>query len=114
MILRKNKKRQQDVFLEEVISNDKEGNGLTILDIVGTEKEVVEEDIEKKEQVAFLRKIIEKLPEKEKMIIKYRFGIDCMPKTQVEIAQTFRISQSYVSRIEQRVLEKIKTKLHQF
>ena len=82
--------------------------------VYGRSGENIEEDVEKKEQVAFLRKIIEKLPEKEKMIIKYRFGIGCMPKTQVEIAETFQISQSYVSRIEQRVLEKIKTKLHQF
>lgn len=114
MKLRKNKKQNQDVFLEEVVSNDKDGNQLTIFDLLGTDKEIVEENIEKKETIEFLRNVIEELPENEKMIIKYRFGIDCIQKKQSDIAKIFNISQSYVSRIEQRVLLKIKKKLKKF
>jgi len=105
---RKAKKSNSELFLEDSIKSDEDGNDLSMLDIVGTEKEEVENEIEFNDTVGIIRNILNTLDVQEREIIQYRFGIDCEKKRQTEIARHFNISQSYVSRIERRVLKKIK------
>lgn len=108
MFFRKNKKRKNDVYLDEVLSYDGDGNELSLVDTIGTDKEEVEEEIEGKDTFKLVIDIIDTLPKVEKEIIQFRFGIGCEKKRQSEIADLFEISQSYVSRIERKVLKKIK------
>lgn len=108
MYLRQNKKRNKDVSIEQSLTLDKEGNELSISDTLGSTKEEVEGEIMKKTSIDLVKSILEKLPELEKKIIQFRFGIECKKKNQHDIASILNISQSYVSRIERKILDKIK------
>ena len=108
MYLRKNKKRRADVSIEESLSFDSEGNELHLEDIIGTDKDIVTKDIEEND----LRKImlieIDKLNERDKQIISLRYGLNGQDElTQKEVAKLLGMSQSYISRIEKKVINKI-------
>ncbi len=109
MYLRKNKKRNADVSLEESLSFDAEGNELHLEDILGTDPDLVTKELENNDLKNTLLKEIEKLPKRDKEIMKLRYGLFGEKEiTQKELAKKLSISQSYISRIEKKVIKKIK------
>ncbi len=108
MHFRKNKKNNNNISLDEPIGYDKEGNDITILDVLKTTPEDYTEDLFKKESISYLNKCLNSLDSKEKEIIIKRYGLyNNDEKTQKEIAKELNISRSYVSRIEKRAITKI-------
>jgi len=109
MYLRKNKKRNADVSLEESLSFDAEGNELHLEDILGTDPDLVTKELEDNDLKMTLMKEIDKLPNRDKEIMKLRYGLfGAKEITQKELAEKLSISQSYISRIEKKVIKKIK------
>ncbi len=109
MYLRKNKKRNADVSLEESLSFDSEGNELHLEDILGTDPDLVTKELEDNDLKLTLMKEIDKLPERDKQIMKLRYGLFGEKEiTQKELAERLNISQSYISRIEKKVIKRIK------
>lgn len=112
MNFRSKKKTAQDVYLFEPIDTDKDGNALTLLDIMADETSMVEE-IENKMRAAKLRRLVNELPDqREKEIIILRYGLSGgEPMTQRTVAQKLKISRSYVSRIEKKAIERLREEL---
>ena len=110
MFFRSKKRNICDVSINDTIDVDKDGNPLTYLDIISVD-EPVESKLDFKEYIEKVRNFVEKvLDEREKQIIVLRYGLKgFMPKTQREVANYLEISRSYVSRIEKRALEKLRT-----
>lgn len=111
MYFRSQKKSAQDISINEPIDSDSEGNPLTLMDIVSIE-DTIADDINDKIEITKLYEYIEALnSEREKEIIIMRYGLyGTVPMTQKQIAKKLDISRSYVSRIEKRVLEKLRNK----
>lgn len=108
MHLRYTKKMRAEVSLYDPIGVDKEGNEITLIDILGTHSEVVAETVENKFEQKRLREKVRHLSRREKKVLELRFGLeDGARKTQREIARNLGISRSYVSRIEKRALSKL-------
>lgn len=109
MYFRSRKKSQGDIYIDEPIDTDKDGNQLTLIDIIGDETDIIEQvdlSIQSRQLYDFLEK---NLQPREFEIIKNRYGLyGCTPLTQREVAEKLNISRSYVSRIEKRVLENLK------
>ena len=109
MYLRKNRKRNADVSLEESLSYDSEGNELHLEDILGTDPDIVTKQLEDNDMRSILMDEIKRLPERDKEIMKMRYGLFGEKEiTQKELAEKLNISQSYNSRIEKKVIKKIK------
>ncbi len=109
MFLRKNKKRKGEVSFEDNLSFDSEGNELHLEDILGTDPDIVTKGIEKETEKYLMYKEIEKLNERDKMIMVLRYGLYGKDEmTQKDVANLLGISQSYISRIEKKVLKKLK------
>ena len=108
MFFRSNKKNNNNISLDDPIGYDKEGNDITILDILKTPKPDYIEDMHNKNNIKLLNKYLKKLSKREQEIIIKRYGL-CNEdeKTQKEIAKDLNISRSYVSRIEKRAITKI-------
>lgn len=112
MHFRNNKKYSQDVYISDPIDTDKNGNALTLIDIIADESNI-EDEIDTKIKLQKLRNILHStLDERELQIIKMRYGIGTNELTQREIAKKLRISRSYVSRIETAALQKLRNKFH--
>lgn len=108
MYFRSNKKNAKNVSIYEGISYDKEGNEITILDILKTKDPDYLEDIYIKDNILLLKKYLKILSKREREIIDMRYGLGGLEeKTQKEIANLMGISRSYVSRIEKRAITKI-------
>ena len=108
MYFRSNKKNNNTISLDEPIGYDKEGNDITILDILKTPAEDYTEDVYKKDSIKALNNYLKILSEREKEIIIKRYGLYNNDElTQKEIAKELNISRSYVSRIEKRAITKI-------
>ena len=108
MYLRKNKKRKADVSLDESLSFDSEGNELHLEDILGTDKDVVTKDLEENDMKKIMLSEINKLNERDKQIIMLRYGLNGNDEyTQKQVAELLGMSQSYISRIEKKVINKI-------
>lgn len=110
MVLRASKKQKAEISLSEAVGTDKEGNEITLLDILDNgEKDVGERVMQKAEVRDLVRRMNRVLDRREKKILLYRFGLNGQkPLTQREVAQKLGISRSYVSRIEKASLEKLK------
>lgn len=109
MFLRKNKKRNSEVSLEDSINFDNEGNELKLEDVFGTEDDVVEKSIESKDDKILLEKEVKNLASRDRDIIEQRYGLFGKKElTQKELADKLNISQSYISRIEKKVIKKLK------
>ena len=110
MILRTEKKKSREVSLYEPIGTDKEGNEISIIEIISDEEPDIVEDYINLERMKIIKKYIQNvLTYREYNIIINRYGLfNCNEKTQNEIAKDMGISRSYVSRIEKRALEKLK------
>lgn len=108
MYFRSNKKNNQNISLDDPIGYDKEGNDITILDVLKAPKPDYVEELFKKDNIALLNKYLLILTPREKEIIKRRYGFnEYDEQTQKEIAKDLKISRSYVSRIEKRAITKI-------
>lgn len=115
MYLRKVVKRKCEVSLDEPINVDVEGNELLLSDVVGTEPDQIAKDLERKMEIEQLYKSFSALSKREFEIIKMRYGLlDSEEMTQKEIADMMGISQSYISRIEKKVLGKLRKELAKF
>ena len=112
MYFRAQKKTAQDVSVNEPIDTDSEGNPLTLMDIIATEDEIID-DIYKMTMIKKLRGEIKKIDNpRERTIIILRYGLDGnKPLTQLEVSERLNISRSYVSRIEKKVLTRLKKAL---
>ena len=108
MYFRSNKKNDSNISLDDKIGFDKEGNEITILDVLKTPMPMFDEVLETKDNIKLLRKYFNTLTEREKEIIIRRYGLYMHDEqTQKEIAYDLNISRSYVSRIEKRAITKI-------
>ena len=112
MLFRNNKKQKSETFLQDPIGVDKEGNEISLIDVLSSEKDSVIDKVEMKLQIkALYNKMNSALTEREGEILKMRYGLkDGKCKTQREIAGMLGISRSYVSRIEKKALEKLKAR----
>lgn len=109
MYLRKNKRRKGEISLEDSLSYDAEGNELHLEDILGTDADLVPNEYEKQVDKEILSKEIEDLPDRDKEIMTLRYGLNNTKEyTQKEVAEMLGISQSYISRIEKKVIRKLK------
>ena len=111
MYLRKKSKIRKEISFDEPLNIDYDGNELLLSDIVGTDGDIVEKAFERNENKRILLEVISKLDPRDKMILKMRYGIDQNEATQKDIADQLGISQSYISRLEKRILAQLKTLL---
>jgi len=108
MNIRSGKKHSNDLYLQDTVGIDKDGNEITLQDRVADESAPIEEQIEQKLEIKKLREQIKKLDNREKEIIEMRYGIKTGEEiTQREVAKVMGISRSYVSRIEKKAIEKL-------
>ena len=113
MFLRKNKRKRSEVSLEEALNYDSEGNELHLEDILGTDAELVPKEYEKKVDKELLSREIEALSPRDKEIMTLRYGLNnTVEYTQKEVAEMLGISQSYISRIEKKVVRKLSQVMH--
>ena len=114
MYLRRNSKTKLEVSIDEPLNVDWDGNELLLSDILGTDEDVIYRDIESEVERKLLGKAIGKLTKREQTIVRLRFGIN-MPeggeKTQKEVADLLGISQSYISRLEKRIMKRLKKEI---
>jgi len=109
MQIRSNKKMQSEVSLQDPIGIDRDGNEITLIDVIGNESESIVEEVELKMQIKRLyNKMKDVLKKREKLVLELRYGlINGTSKTQREIAKMLGISRSYVSRIEKKAIKKL-------
>ena len=109
MYLRKNKKIRQEVSIDQALSYDGDGNELHLEDIIGTDKDLISKNIEDKNDKSLMIKEILNLKPRDRDIMVLRYGLLGNEEfTQKEVAEKLGISQSYISRIEKRVIKKLK------
>lgn len=117
MYLRRNNKTKMEVSIDEPLNVDWDGNELLLSDILGTEEDVIYKDIENEVERKLLNKAIAKLSERERTIVELRFGLN-MPDgeemTQKEVADLLGISQSYISRLEKKIIKRLKKEIIKF
>ena len=109
MYLRKNKKTKTDISFEESLSFDSDGNELHLEDILGTDSDIVTKPLEDEYDKKILKQELSKLENRDKEIMYLRYGLGGKDElTQKEVAKMLNISQSYISRIEKKVIKKLK------
>ncbi len=114
MYLRRNSKTRLEVSIDEPLNVDWDGNELLLSDILGTDEDVIYRDIETEMERKLLNKAIEKLSKRERTIIELRFGLRSPSgeeKTQKEVAELLGISQSYISRLEKKIIKRLKKEI---
>lgn len=111
MYLRRNNKTRMEVSIDEPLNVDWDGNELLLSDILGTDEDVIYKDIEDEVEKKLLNKAISRLSERERQIVDLRFGLsseDGTELTQKEVADMLGISQSYISRLEKKIIKRLK------
>ena len=112
MYIRKIAGQKAEVSLDEPINTDYDGNELLLSDVLGTEEDVVLRPLEDDVDLKVLRQALKELPEREHEIVAMRFGLDGYKDlTQKEVAQKMGISQSYISRLEKRIMQRLKKEI---
>lgn len=113
MYLRRTSKTRLEVSIDEPLNVDWDGNELLLSDILGTDDDVISRDIEDEIDKKLLKKALETLTEREKLIISLRFGLNGREeeKTQKEVADLLGISQSYISRLEKKIIHRLKKEM---
>ena len=114
MYLRKNNKTRLEVSIDEPLNVDFDGNELLLSDILGTDEDVIYKNMEEEAERSLLKKAIAKLSEREKTIVRLRFGLgreSSEEMTQKEVADLLGISQSYISRLEKRIMKRLKKEM---
>ena len=108
MYLRKTKKKRTEISFEDSLSFDADGNELHLEDVLGTEPDIVTKNLEENLDRKMLYQEVSKLKGRDKEIIEYRYGLNGRKEmTQKEVANVLGISQSYISRIEKKVIKKL-------
>ena len=112
MVLRKNAQSRSEISIDEPLSADWDGNELLLSDILGTEEDIVSKGIENEAEREMLRQAVSELGAREREIMEMRFGL-CggRERTQKEVAESIGISQSYISRLEKKIIRKLRSKL---
>ena len=114
MFLRKASQHKNDISIDEPLNIDWDGNELLLSDILGTDDDVVNKGIEMETEKQILRQEINKLENRERQIMEMRFGlVNGHEMTQKQVAEKVGISQSYISRLEKRIINGIREKLEQ-
>lgn len=111
MYLRRTSKTKYEVSIDEPLNVDWDGNELLLSDILGTDEDIISKNLENEVDMRILDKALEKLNDRERLIIQLRFGIgeeDGNEKTQKEVADILGISQSYISRLEKKIMKRLK------
>lgn len=109
MHLRKTANQKTEVSLDEPINMDCDGNELLLSDILGTEEDAVFKNLEEDVDIRVLRQILQQLPDRERELLTMRFGLEGhKEQTQKEVAQIMGISQSYISRLEKKIMQRLK------
>ena len=114
MYLRRTNKTKMEVSIDEPLNVDWDGNELLLSDILGTDDDVISQRLENEVEIKLLGKAISKLSPREQTIIKLRFGLgrqEGREKTQKEVADLLGISQSYISRLEKRIMKRLKKEI---
>lgn len=112
MYLRKNSSRKNEISIDEPLNIDWDGNELLLSDVLGSDANDVGREIEQEDERFLLLRLVEELSPREKQIMEMRFGMNGYQEyTQKEVADTLGISQSYISRLEKRIIEKLKKQI---
>ena len=112
MHIRKTANQKHEVSLDEPINMDYDGNELLLSDILGTDEDMILRPLEDDVDLCLLRKAVAELPPREKEIVTMRFGLDGRQAlTQKEVAEILGISQSYISRLEKRIMQRLKNEI---
>ena len=114
MYLRRNSKLRMEVSIDEPLNVDWDGNELLLSDILGTDEDIIYRDLENEVERKLLRKALGKLSRRERMIIELRFGLNHpsgQEMTQKEVADLLGISQSYISRLEKKIIVRLKKEI---
>ena len=112
MYLRKSSNRRQEASIDEPLNVDGDGNELLLSDILGSDEDLVSQRLEQSAERATLRQSVALLSPRERQIMELRFGLlDGVERTQKEAADALGISQSYISRLEKRIIRELKKKL---
>lgn len=109
MHLRRNNKNRSEVSFDEPLNIDWDGNELLLSDVLGTEDDIITKDLEANVDKSLLTKALDQLNDREKQIMELRFGLDgTEEKTQKDVADMLGISQSYISRLEKRIIKRLR------
>lgn len=109
MYIRKTANQKNEISLDEPINMDYDGNELLLSDILGTEEDMILRPMEDDVDLCLLRQAVKDLPERERQIVNMRYGLGgCKELTQKEVAKKMGISQSYISRLEKRIMDRLK------
>lgn len=114
MYLRRNNRVKLEVSFDEPLNTDWDGNELLLSDILGTDEDVIYKDLETEVEISLLKKAMLLLNERERQIIELRFGVNRVENkelTQKEVADILGISQSYISRLEKKIMERLKKEI---
>ncbi|MBQ4283303.1 MAG: RNA polymerase sporulation sigma factor SigE [Lachnospira sp.] len=114
MYLRRNSKTKAEVSIDEPLNVDWDGNELLLSDILGTDEDIIYKDLENEAERKMLNKAINKLSDRERLIVDLRYGLsssDGAEKTQKEVADMLGISQSYISRLEKKIIGRLKKEM---
>ena len=112
MYLRKSTVLKAEISIDEPLNIDWDGNELLLSDVLGSESDTVGRGLEADDEKSLLLQLVSKLSDREKLIMQMRFGLSgCCEHTQKEVADTLGISQSYISRLEKRIIERLKKDL---
>jgi RNA polymerase sporulation-specific sigma factor len=114
MYLRRNNKTKSEISIDEPLNIDWEGNELLLSDILGTEADIIGRNLEEEVDKALLTAAIAKLNPRERQIVALRFGINTngIDMTQKEVADLLGISQSYISRLEKKIMDRLKKEVN--
>lgn len=114
MYLRRNNRVKLEVSFDESLNTDWDGNELLLSDILGTDEDVIYKDLETEVEISLLKKAMLSLNERERQIIELRFGVNRVENkelTQKEVADILGISQSYISRLEKKIMARLKKEI---
>ena len=112
MYLRKTSNRRQETSIDEPLNVDGDGNELLLSDILGSDENMVSQQLEQASERAVLRRAVKRLSPRERQIMELRFGLaDGIERTQKEAADALGISQSYISRLEKRIIQTLRLQL---
>ena len=114
MFIRKNTTQKKEVSIDEPLSVDFDGNELLLSDILGSDSDLVTREMEEDEEKMFLRNAVRELSSRERVIIEMRYGlVSGEEMTQKEVAESLGISQSYISRLEKRIMSRLRKKIEE-
>ncbi|MBE5926222.1 MAG: RNA polymerase sporulation sigma factor SigE [Lachnospiraceae bacterium] len=116
MYLRRNNKTKMEVSIDEPLNVDWDGNELLLSDVLGTDEDVISKGIEDEVEQNLLKRAVNKLSSREKLIVEMRYGLnrDGNEMTQKEVADRLGISQSYISRLEKKIIKRLRKEIVKF